>query len=102
MDPLGYLGWGIFGGLLVAGLDFVGAVGRIGDWPWGDGRRMRIGPYSAAMAVRVALGGGLALAAGQSGLIINAISAVGVGVATPLVVEKLGQTGSTFLPHGGA
>lgn len=101
MGPWEYLAWGIFGGVLVAGLDFVGVVGRVGDWPWKDTKRMRPGPYWAAALVRLLLSGGLALAAGQSGLIISAVAAVGVGVATPLIVEKLGKTGSAFLSNGG-
>jgi hypothetical protein len=92
--------WGLFGGALVAGLDFIAVVGRIGDWPWRARKKLRAGPYLAATLVRLALSGGLALAAGRSGLVPTALSAVMIGVATPLIVEKLARAG-TDLAGGG-
>jgi hypothetical protein len=92
--------WGLFGGALVAGLDFMAVVGRIGDWPWKAPKKLRAGPYVAATLVRLVLSGGLALAAGESGLVSNALSAVTIGVATPLIVEKLARAG-TDLAGGG-
>src|SRR4051794_21903137 len=91
--------WGLFGGALVAGLDFVAVVARAGDWPWRARKKLRAGPYLAATAVRLVLGAGLAVAAGQSHLITNALAAVTIGVATPLIVEKLARVG-TSLPVG--
>ena len=100
MGWYGYVLWGLFGGVLVAGLDFVAVVGRIGDWPWRARKKLRAGPYAAATLVRISLGGGLALAAGQSALITNPVAAIGVGVATPLIVDKLGQAVSAFNTEG--
>jgi hypothetical protein len=88
--------WGLFGGALVAGLDFVAVVTRIGDWPWKARKKLRPGPYVVATAVRIALGAGLAVAAGQSGMVTNALAAVTLGIATPLVVEKLARAGSAL------
>lgn len=88
--------WGLFGGALVSGLDFVEVVGRIGDWPWNARKKLRAGPYVAATVVRLVLGGGLAVAAGQSGLVASPLAAVTIGVATPLIVEKLARAGTEF------
>jgi hypothetical protein len=96
-SPVGWAAtvlWGLFGGVLVAGLDFIAVVGRIGDWPWRARKKLRAGPYVAATLVRLLLGAGLALAAGQSGLVSNALSAVTIGIATPLIVEKLARAGT--------
>lgn len=92
--------WGLFGGALVTGLDFIAVVGRISDWPWRARKKLRAGPYLAATLVRLMLGAGLALAAGKSGLVSNPLSAVTIGIATPLVAEKLARAG-TDLAAGG-
>jgi hypothetical protein len=92
--------WGLFGGTLVAGLDFIAVVGRIGDWPWKTRKKLRAGPYVAATLVRLMLGAGLAVAVGQSGLALNALSAVMIGVATPLIVEKLARAGTELAARG--
>lgn len=86
----------------MAGLDFVAVVTRIGDWPWKARKRLRLGPYLAATAVRILLGAGLALAAGQSGLVSNSLSAVTIGIATPLIVEKLARAGTAVATTRGA
>lgn len=92
--------WGLFGGALVIGLDFIAVVGRIGDWPWKDQKKLRAGPYLAAMLVRLMLGAGLAVAAGKSGLVSNPLSAITIGVATPLFTEKLTRAGADFISGG--
>jgi hypothetical protein len=92
--------WGLFGGTLVAGLDFIAVVGRIGDWPWKARKKLRAGPYVAATLVRLLLSAGLAVAAGQSGLALNALLAVTIGVATPLIVEKLARAGTALAAPG--
>lgn len=92
--------WGLFGGALVAGLDFIAVVGRIGDWPWRARKKLRAGPYVAATLVRLLLGAGLALAAGQSGLASNALSAVMIGVAAPLIIEKIARAGNELAVRG--
>jgi hypothetical protein len=93
--------WGLFGGLLVAGLDFVTVVGRIGDWPWKSRKRLRVGPYTAATLVRLVLSAGLTVAFARSGMELSPLAAVTVGIATPLIVEKLAQAGRELAPGGG-
>jgi hypothetical protein len=85
--------WGLLGGAVVAGLDFSAVIAHLGDWPWRGRKKLRGGPYLAGTTVRLLAGGGLAAAFGQSGLVSNALMALTIGVATPLIVEKLAQVG---------
>ena len=94
--------WGLFGGALVAGLDFIADVSRISDWPWKSRKKLRAGPYLAATVIRLVLGAGLALAAGKSGLVSNPLSAVTIGIATPLIAEKLARAGTDLAAGGTA
>ncbi len=83
--------WGLFGGFAVEGLDLYTAVRRHGRWPWQSGKPREAGPWAYLIAelVRLAIGAGLALAAGASDQITTPFAALAVGVAAPLVVERL-------------
>ncbi|WP_051054332.1 hypothetical protein [Frankia sp. QA3] len=85
--------WGLFGGFAVEGLDLYTAVRRSGRWPWRTGRPRAVGAwaYLVAEVVRLAIGAGLAAAAGASGQVTTAFAAVAVGIAAPLVVERLAR-----------
>jgi hypothetical protein len=92
--------WGTLGGALVVGLEFVGIVRRTGDWPWRARKELRPAPYVVATLVRLLLGSGLAAAAGQSHLVANSVTAVTIGIATPLIVEKLARAGADITRGG--
>ncbi|WP_462188490.1 MULTISPECIES: hypothetical protein [unclassified Frankia] len=85
--------WGLFGGFAVEGLDLYTTVRRRGRWPWQTGKSQEAGPwaYLVAELVRLAIGAGLAAAAGASGQVDTAFAALAVGVAAPLVVERLAR-----------
>jgi hypothetical protein len=84
------LGWGAFGGFLVAGADFLIVVGRIGTFPWRGGEpKVVLSAYLAAAIVRLMLGGGLAVAAVSSGIVTTPMLATAMGVGAPLAAEKL-------------
>jgi hypothetical protein len=94
--------WGCFGGMLVVSLDFVSVISRTGNYPWKSKKKMLLGPYVAATMVRLAVGGGLAVGIGQSGaLVANPLAAITIGIATPLIVEKLTQAGLDMAQRGG-
>lgn len=85
--------WGLFGGFVVEGLDLYAAVRRKGCWPW----RVR-GPretgalaYFVAELIRLVIGGGLAGAAATSGQLSTPLAALTMGIATPLIVERLAR-----------
>lgn len=84
----------------MAGLDFCAVVGRIGDFPWNARKKLRAGPYLAATIVRLLLGSGLAIAMAQSSLVSSALGAISIGVAAPLIIEKLTQAGAAIAGPG--
>ena len=83
--------WGLFGGFAVEGLDLYGAVRRRQCWPWQVRGPREVGAagYVVAELVRLAIGSGLALALAQSEQITTAFGALAVGIAAPLIVERL-------------
>jgi hypothetical protein len=87
--------WGLFGSFAVEGLDFWAAIRRQGVWPWqaqAHGLRT-IGAlgYLVAELVRLVIGGGLAGASMLSGQITTQVGAIAVGIAAPLIVERISR-----------
>jgi hypothetical protein len=83
--------WGFFGGFIVDGLELWHRVQKNnGKWPSGY---LSIAFFIAEI-IRLVAGAGLAVAFGKSGQVNGSIGALAIGVATPLIVEKL----SSFLP----
>lgn len=83
--------WGLGGGFAVEGLDLYGAVRREGCWPWRVRGPREVGAvgYLLAEVIRLVIGGILASALAESSQITTAFSALAVGVAAPLIVERL-------------
>jgi hypothetical protein len=83
--------WGLFGGFAIEGLDFYTAVRRHGRLPWKGRRRREAGPwaYLCAELIRLAIGTGLAAAAAASEQVGTPIAALAVGVAAPMIIERL-------------
>jgi hypothetical protein len=83
--------WGLFGGFAVEGLDLYGAVRRRGCWPWQARGPREVGAagYLVAELVRLLIGSGLACAFAESRQVTTAFGALAVGVAAPLIVERL-------------
>ncbi|MGH3511184.1 MAG: hypothetical protein ACRDYB_04365 [Acidimicrobiales bacterium] len=83
--------WGLFGGFAVEGLDLYGAVRRRGCWPWRAHGPREVGAtgYFVAELVRLLIGSGLASAFAESRQVTTAFGALAVGVAAPLIVERL-------------
>jgi hypothetical protein len=89
--------WGLVGGACVEGLEGAVAMRRTGGWPWGRRRSARM-PFIASVVIRLGVGVGLAAAVGQSGP-MSALSALSVGVAAPLIIEKMAQQAPVALPE---
>lgn len=83
--------WGVFGSFAVEGLDLYTAVRRYGRWPWRVHGPREVGAlgYVVAELIRLIIGGGLACAAAASEQLTTAVGALAVGVAAPLIVERL-------------
>jgi hypothetical protein len=83
--------WGLFGGFAVEGLDLYGAVRRHGCWPWRARGPREVGAvgYFVAELIRLVIGGALALALAESSQVTTPFAALAVGVAAPIIVERL-------------
>jgi hypothetical protein len=83
--------WGLSGGFAVEGLDLYGAVRRHGCWPWRARGPREVGAvgYFVAELIRLVIGSVLASALAESSQITTAFGALAVGVAAPLIVERL-------------
>jgi hypothetical protein len=62
-----------------------------GHWSWRRPIPQGLAAYLISVFVRVGAGAGLAAAAAGSGQVSGTLAAFGLGVAAPLVVEKLAQ-----------
>lgn len=84
--------WGLFGGFCTEGLGFYVAVRRQGGWPWRTSGGPSLLAYASAELVRLVIGAGLAWAFAASDQVATPVAALAVGVAAPLVVERLTQS----------
>lgn len=101
--------WGLFGGFSVEGLDLYTAIRGHRRWPWQRDPAKKEGgtgsaaddpevnepgaaAYLVAGLIRLVIGAGLALAAGASNQIDSPVAAIAVGVAAPLIFERLAKT----------
>jgi hypothetical protein len=81
--------WGLFGGFCAEGLGFYMAVRRQGTWPWRASGGPSLLTYASAELVRLVIGAGLAWAFAASDQVATPVAALAVGVAAPLLVERL-------------
>lgn len=92
--------WGALGGFVVEGLQFANAIKRVGGWPWRWSSEPGPFPFLVSVLIRLAAGAGLAAAAGASGQVSTEFACFALGVAAPLVVEKIVQAATpTRLPN---
>jgi hypothetical protein len=80
------------GGLCVEGLWLYTQIRSAAEWSWRKPIRQGLPAYVISVAVRVGVGAGVAAAATGSGQVSGTLAAFGLGVAAPLVLEKLAQT----------
>lgn len=83
--------WGVLGGFSVEGLQFSGAIRRVGGWPWRKRGEPGLWPFVVSVVIRLAIGGGLAAACAAGGQLAGPFAAVAVGIAAPYIVEQLAQ-----------
>jgi hypothetical protein len=83
--------WGLFGGFAVDGLEFVGAIRRVGGWPWRLPGEPGPLPLAVSVLIRLVVGAGLAAAAGSTGQVGGPFGAVAMGAAAPLLIEQLAR-----------
>lgn len=90
--------WGLFGGFAVEGLEFAAAIRRVGGWPWLQPGEPGPFPLAVSVLIRLAIGAGLATAAGSTGQVSGPFGALAVGVAAPLLIEQLARQVPLTMP----
>lgn len=85
-------GWGLIGGLCVEALWLYSRIRGPSRFSWRKPIPEGRAAYLVSVVMRVGLGAGLAAAATGSDQVSGSLAAFGLGVAAPLVLEKLAQT----------
>jgi hypothetical protein len=95
-----YALWGLAGAAINRALLFLEASQRAKGWPW----RFPFGPGAAPFCVATLLHLGIATvvtaAAAEAGYVPNALIAIGIGAAAPVVVKKMAGYTLSVLPRG--
>lgn len=84
-------GWGLAGGLCVEAVALYAVIRNSSKWSWRRPIPQGAVAYLISVAARAGAGAGLAAAAAGSGQVVGTFAAFGLGVAAPLVVEKLAR-----------
>jgi hypothetical protein len=84
-------GWGLAGGLCVEALALYSLIRGSHSWHWRRPIPQGLVAYIISVILRAGAGAGLAAAAAGSGQVSGTFAAFALGVAAPLVVEKLSR-----------
>ena len=80
--------WGFLGGAIVDGIEFWQAVrANHGRWPFS----YQTAAYAVAEVIRLGSGAILAVALGLTGQVTAPMGALAIGIAAPIIVEKLSK-----------
>jgi hypothetical protein len=91
MNAWGPAVWGLAGGLCVEALALYSLIRKSRRWSWRRPIPQGLAAYVISVVLRAGAGAGLAAAAAGSGQVSGTFAAFALGVAAPLVVEKLSQ-----------
>ncbi|WP_433461853.1 hypothetical protein [Spirillospora sp. CA-128828] len=84
--------WGIAGGFLVEALELYASIRRsTRRWTWRRPIPQGMAAFVVSIVIRMGAGGTVAAALAQDGQVAGALAALGLGVAAPLVIEKLAR-----------
>lgn len=82
--------WGLAGGVCVEALELYGYIRKTPKWSWRTPiHEIPFGGYVLSIILRCGIGGLVVAAAAAGGQVGGAFGAFGLGVAAPLVIEKL-------------
>jgi hypothetical protein len=81
----------MFGGFASEGLALAAALRRSSTWPWRRRGEPRLGAFLIAVAIRLIVGSGLALAMYLGDQISTISTAVILGFSAPLIFESAGK-----------
>ena len=83
--------WGLVGGVVVEALALYSLIRMSRHWSWRKPIPQGLAAYLISVVVRAGAGAGVAAAAAGSGQVSGTFAAFGLGIAAPLVVEKLAR-----------
>lgn len=83
--------WGLAGGACVEALWLHAHIRRAARWSWRKPIRQGLAAYLISVILRVGVGAAVAAAAAGSGQASGTVAAFALGVAAPLVVQKLAR-----------
>ena len=84
-------GWALAGGLCVEALELYAQIRRTPKWSWRTPIPQGLVAYLISVAIRAGVGATLGAAAASGKQVAGAFGAFGLGVAAPLVIEKLAR-----------
>ncbi|MFI9840405.1 hypothetical protein ACIHFD_25450 [Nonomuraea sp. NPDC051941] len=90
--------WGAAGSLAVDGLELITEIKKHGGFPWGKKNHPGVTPYIVSIFIRLGIGATLAAAFGLGGQVTGVVGALTVGIAAPLIMEKLGKAAASTVP----
>ncbi|SDM44221.1 hypothetical protein SAMN04487981_101531 [Streptomyces sp. cf386] len=95
--------WGLLGASAIEAHHLHSAIGRVKNLPWRVQGELPLKPYLVALALRLALGVGMAAAFGASGQAGGPVGVMAVGIAAPKVLEQLagGKLAGLEMSHAG-
>ncbi len=96
-----YALWGLAGAAINRVLIYLEAAQRAKGPPWRAPQGPGGGVYSVSVLLHCIIGAVVVLAVGQSGYVANAVVALGIGAAAPVVVKKLSRYTVAVLPKTG-
>lgn len=83
--------WGLAGGFCVEALELYVRIRRTPKWNWRQPIPQGMAAFAVSVLVRLGVGAVLAAATAGSRQISSPLAAFGLGVAAPLVIEKLAR-----------
>ncbi|GAA2613126.1 hypothetical protein SMC26_14240 [Actinomadura fulvescens] len=83
--------WGLAGGVCVEALELYAHIRSRRRWSWRRPIPQGMAAFWVSVLIRVGVGGVVAAAMAHDGQVAGAVAAFGLGVAAPLVIEKLAR-----------
>lgn len=91
MRPIEAAIWGLAGGACVESLELYVRIRRTSHWNWRRPIPQSMAAYVISVVIRVGVGAALAAASAGSGQVSGSLAAFGLGIAAPLVIERLAR-----------
>lgn len=88
--------WGTGGVVIVELLDWAGAIKRTGTFPWRNPKEPKLGPFLFSAAVRIAAAAFVTAGGALNGQVTTILAAAGVGIAAPVILEKLAKSATAI------